>query len=264
MPYRLSSECLRFFDDNGFVVLAGVLTREELGALRGRVSLVMSSSNARQRDPVPRDAYAEAYHRLMNVREHDQLVEAFVLDAYLAEIACRLLDVGGVRVSHDTAFFKNGGAPKTPIHADQYHWPLSSDRTVTAWIPLEDIPFSKGPIAFFTKSHRVPQDERERLADAAQEDLEEYMKSSGYQLYSQPFSLGEISFHLGWTFHCALANESKNMRKVFSIVYVDENTRLTEPRGGAPLDAVSMNWCPGCKVGDFLSSPLNPVVFQSS
>lgn len=64
----------------------------------------------------------------------------------LASIASQLLEVDGVRMYHDQALFKEPSGGHTPWHADQYYWPLSSDRTVTVWIPLQATPLELGPL----------------------------------------------------------------------------------------------------------------------
>jgi hypothetical protein len=86
----------------------------------------------------------------------------------------------------------------------------------------------------------------------------------GFRCREYCFSAGDISFHLGWTFHGARANTTPETRKVFTIVYMEEDIHLTEPRVRIPFEAISQNWCPGCKPGDVLSSSLNPVLFRKS
>jgi ectoine hydroxylase-related dioxygenase (phytanoyl-CoA dioxygenase family) len=262
MHYAITSEGIRYFTENGFVVLRSVLSPRRVNELNGRVSEVMCKTNAVRRFAIPQDEYGRSFRRLMNVRQHDQEVAAFVNDVNLAEIACRLLGVSGVRISHDTAFFKPAGAPHTPVHADQYHWPVSSDRAVTAWIPLQDIALEQGPIAFYKQAHRLSDGDREALAEASQPDLKAYFAERGFDLCSEPYNIGDVSFHLGWSFHCALPNRGNETRKVLSIVYMDENMRLTERPGKARLEVISRNWCPGCEVNGPLASALNPLVFR--
>ena len=36
----------------------------------------------------------------------------------------------------------------------QYYWPVSSDKMVTAWIPLQDVPPEMGPLEFAAGSQR--------------------------------------------------------------------------------------------------------------
>jgi ectoine hydroxylase-related dioxygenase (phytanoyl-CoA dioxygenase family) len=260
MSYQPTLDECRFFRENGFVILNRVLSPRRVKLLNERVTFVMSNTNATRRFTIPRDAYGNAFSRLMNVREHDHFVEEFVLDIDLAQIACSLLGVASVRVSHDSAFFKSPSSEETPLHADQYHWPVSSDRTVTAWIPLGDISLKHGPIVFCQRSHQLSDSVRDVLFDYGQRQLKTYLEDLGCELYTRPFKIGDVSFHLGWTFHGALANRTSQTRKAFTVVYMEEDIRLVQPKRPVELDVISRNWCPGCKVHDVLASPLNPVV----
>jgi Phytanoyl-CoA dioxygenase (PhyH) len=61
--------------------------------------------------------------------------------------------VGGVRLYHDQALYKEAGGGPTPWHADQYYWPLTTDRVVTAWVPLQAVSADMGPLAFAERTH---------------------------------------------------------------------------------------------------------------
>jgi ectoine hydroxylase-related dioxygenase (phytanoyl-CoA dioxygenase family) len=60
------------------------------------------------------------------------------------------------------------GGGLTPWHADQYYWPVSTDNTCTAWVPLQPTPLEMGPLAFSAGSHRynVGRKTKQRLTSA--------------------------------------------------------------------------------------------------
>ena len=60
------------------------------------------------------------------------------------------------------------------------------------------------------------------------------MKQNGYELVSDPFSLGEVSFHAGWTFHRADGNATDTAREVFTIIYIDQVTHSHPARQQQP------------------------------
>lgn len=68
--------------------------------------------------------------------------------ANVGENCGELLGVSRVRLYHDQAFYKEPEGGITPWHADQFYWPLSDDRAITAWVPLQKTPLAMGPIAF--------------------------------------------------------------------------------------------------------------------
>ena len=50
------------------------------------------------------------------------------------------IQVKGVRIYHDQALYKEPGGGCTPWHADGYYFPLSSEKILTAWVPLQPVP----------------------------------------------------------------------------------------------------------------------------
>jgi ectoine hydroxylase-related dioxygenase (phytanoyl-CoA dioxygenase family) len=102
-----------------------------------------------------RSTYGKAFLQLFNLWREDELVKTFIFSERLAKIASDLMQVDGVRIYHDQALFKEGGGGITPWHADQYYWPLETDKTVTAWIPLQETPLELGPLEFSAGSHQI-------------------------------------------------------------------------------------------------------------
>ena len=76
-----------------------------------------------------------------------------------------------------------------------------------------------------------------------------------------PFDLGEVSYHMGWTFHRAGPNTTTSPRRVMTIIYFADGTRLLKPASKAhqaDWDA----WMPGAEIGKAVESPLNPLLFS--
>jgi ectoine hydroxylase-related dioxygenase (phytanoyl-CoA dioxygenase family) len=169
------------------------------------------------------------------------------------------MEVSGVRLYHDQALYKESGGGVTPWHADQYYWPLSSDRTVTAWIPLQAIPREMGPLAFSPGSHRMTFGRDFEIGDESERKLGEVLKEN--PVSDEPFDLGEVSFHSGWVFHRAGANASGRPREVMTIIYMDENMRLAEPRNKAQRNDHE-SFCKGAGVGEIVDTPTNPVLWS--
>jgi ectoine hydroxylase-related dioxygenase (phytanoyl-CoA dioxygenase family) len=179
----------------------------------------------------------------------------------LARIASELLQVRGVRLYHDQSLYKEPGGGITPAHADQYYWPLASDRTITAWIPLQAVPSEMGPLGFFAGSQSVAFGRDLGISDESEARISENMARHGFAFDVSPFDLGEVSFHLGWNFHKAGANTSTSPRSVMTVIYMDVDMRLVPT-----LNAVQANdrdqWCPGAREGEVIDTRKNPVVWS--
>ena len=259
-PYEVSSEQIGFYHENGFVHQNDVLPARLLEYYRRPITEMVEKLTAGEVPLEKRSTYGKAFLQVMNLwTKHDQIRE-FVFGKRLARIATDLMGCRGVRVYHDQALYKEPGGGVTPWHADQYYWPVSNDNTITAWAPLQDTPLEMGPLAFCPKSHRFQSGRDLEISDESEMSLKEKLATSG--LVEQPFPLGDVSFHSGWTFHRAGANQTAVPRQVMTIIYIDMDMRLMEPRNKHQVNDIDW-WCPGVKTGEIIASPLNPVIYSS-
>ena len=88
------------------------------------------------------------------------------------------------------------------------------------------------------------------------------MEARGFPVVNAPFDLGEVSFHLGWTFHRAGPNRSATPRSVMTVIYMDRDMRLKAPENHMQ-QADWDTWCPGAVIGEIIDTPLNPVLYES-
>jgi len=261
-PYELTPDQLAAFGRDGFVKLRDVLSPAALAHYGAEITRLTVALN-RQRLPIgERSTYDRAFLQVMNLWRHSARVREFVLGRRLGRIAAELLGVRGVRLYHDQSLYKEPGGGITPAHADQYYWPLASDRTVTAWVPLQAVPMAMGPLGFFAASQSVEFGRDLGISDESEEKIGANMRRHGFEFVSHPFDLGDVSFHLGWTFHRAGANTSTQPRSVMTVIYMDERMRLAPA-----INAVQANdaaqWCPGVAPGALVDSPLNPVIWSA-
>jgi ectoine hydroxylase-related dioxygenase (phytanoyl-CoA dioxygenase family) len=261
-PYPISPAHIAAFNRDGFIKLQHVLSPETLAHFGAEITRLTIALNTQSKPLEERSTYGRAFLQVMNLWQHSALVKQFVLGQRLGRIAAQLLQVQGVRLYHDQSLYKEPGGGITPAHADQYYWPLSSDRTVTAWIPLQPVPEDMGPLGFWARSQSVEFGRDLGISDESEEKINANMARHGFVFDSGPFDLGEVSFHLGWTFHKAGPNRSARPRSVMTVIYMDAQMRLAQSLSAAQENDATQ-WCPGVRPGDLIASPLNPVVFAA-
>jgi ectoine hydroxylase-related dioxygenase (phytanoyl-CoA dioxygenase family) len=162
---------------------------------------------------------------------------------------------------HDQALYKEPGGGFTPWHADQYYWPLASDKTVTAWMPLQDTPLEMGPLEFSAGSHVIVEGRELAISDESEQIIKQKLRVTDFKHVVEPFELGEISFHSGWVFHRAGANNTDTMRQVMTTIYMDSEMKLAQPQNDNQVNDWN-TWCPGATIGEVIDSPLNPILFS--
>ncbi|MFE6806689.1 phytanoyl-CoA dioxygenase family protein [Streptomyces sp. NPDC057681] len=261
-PYDgLSSNAVADFDRDGFAHLRNVLTPETITAYEPTITSEVIRLNTQDLPLAERDTYGKAFLQVTNLWEHNEKVRELVFSRRLARIAAELLGVHAVRLYHDQALYKEPNGGITPWHADQYYWPLSSDRCLTVWLPLQETPMEMGPLAFARGSHHFAYGRDLPISDESEARLKKAVREQNFEDVVEPFTLGDASFHRGWTFHHAGPNRAAVPRRVMTVIYMDAEIRVAEPTNDH--QAADRGWMPGTAIGQVPGTPLNPVLYDA-
>jgi ectoine hydroxylase-related dioxygenase (phytanoyl-CoA dioxygenase family) len=260
-PYSLTKEQIDFYQENRFIKLKQVFDQPTISYFNEVITRRVEQMNKQTTPLESRSTYGKAFLQLFNLWREDDLVKELVFSKRLAKIASDLMQTSGARLYHDQALFKEGGGGITPWHADQYYWPLDTDKTITAWIPLQATPLELGPLEFSAGSHRIVEGRNLEISDESEQQIEQKLRVTDFKHVIEAFDIGEISFHSGWVFHRAGANSTTQMRKVMTIIYMDRDMRLKSPENQNQINDWN-TWCPGAVIGEVINSPLNPILFE--
>jgi len=261
-PYHLTPEQIAFYEQNRYIKLKQVLNKETLEFFNTAITERVNMMNTETTPVAERSTYGKAFLQLFNLWKEDEVVSELIFSKRLAKIATDLMQTRGVRIYHDQALFKEGGGGITPWHADQYYWPLETDKTITAWMPLQETPLEMGPLEFSAGSHRIVEGRELEIGDESELAIQQKLRVTDFKHVIEPFDAGEISFHSGWVFHRAGANSTNQMRKVMTVIYMDKDMTLKNPENKNQINDWNA-WCPGAKIGAVIDSPINPVIFQN-
>ena len=262
-PHPLAASALAFYRENGFVKLRDVLSPDALRHFGREFTAKVVELNTLHLPLEERTTYQKAFLQVMNLWTTSETVRQFVFGKRLARIAAELMGTRGVRLYHDQALYKEAGGGHTPWHADQYYWPLATDRCCTAWVPLQETPLEMGPLAFAPRSHRFEHGRDLEISDESEVAVGAALEAQGLGQLEEPFRLGEVSFHSGWTFHRAGANRTDRCREVMTVIYMDVDMRLAAPRNRNQV-VDRETWCPGAVVGERIETALNPVLYEAA
>lgn len=260
-PYSLTREQIDFYQENRFIKLKQVFDQPTISYFNEVITRRVEQMNKQNTPLESRSTYGKAFLQLFNLWREDDLVKELVFSKRLAKIATDLMQTSGARLYHDQALFKEGGGGITPWHADQYYWPLDTDKTITAWIPLQATLLELGPLEFSAGSHRIVEGRNLEISDESEQQIEQKLRVTDFKHVIESFDVGEISFHSGWVFHRAGANSTSQMRKVMTIIYMDRDMRLKSPENQNQINDWN-TWCPGAIIGEVIDSPLNPILYE--
>lgn len=264
-PFELTEEQISYYQENGFIKLKQVLNEETLDYFNEEITKVVHEKNPLLKKPMEeRNTFEQAFIQIGNLWKTNNLIKKLVLSKRIGKIAADLMQVDGVRLYHDQALYKELSKTIkniTPWHADQYYWPLETDNTITAWIPLQKTTPDMGPLAFSMESHKHDFGREMEISDESEARIQKSLSDAELELVDEAFDVGEISFHGGWTFHRASANTSDKVRAVMTIIYMEDGVKVCEFTNSAhPADRDA--FLPGLNPGDIAATDLNPLIYK--
>jgi len=259
--HPLSNVQIEFFKVNGYIKLKNVLSKDEIDYYEKEISNVIFEKNTLHLSMEERNTYQKAFLQIGNLWLKNEIVKQLVFSKRLAKIAADLLEVDGIRLYHDQGLYKEAKGGYTPWHADQYYWPLSTEKTCTVWIPLQETNIEMGPLYFAAKSHLLKAGRELEISDDSEVKIKDILRKAESEIPEEPFELGEVSYHFGWTFHRAGKNKSDSTRKVMTMIYMDKDMRLSQPKNkNQILDRDA--FCRGIKHNEVIDTKLTPVLFS--
>ncbi|MBD2843827.1 phytanoyl-CoA dioxygenase family protein [Paenibacillus sp. IB182496] len=262
--YALSESQIADYARDGHLLLPKVANREILKAFAPAIEEEVKRLNRQDKPLRERDTYGQAFIQISNLWETSAQVRRFVMARRFAGIAARLMQADGVRIYHDQALFKEPGGGHTPWHQDQIYWPLDTTQTITMWMPLVDIPADVGSMSFVSGSYHRGYISKLVISDESHRTLQHYIDGSGMPVvHYGAMQAGDATFHAGWTLHSAPSNPTDAMRKVMTIIYVADGTRILEPDSNARRSDLT-RWMPERRPGELADSRLNPLVYSAA
>lgn len=260
--YPLSAEQCEAYRKSGHIFLPHVALREEVAAFR---RVILDTVERKTTEVLPleqRGTYGKAFLQVTNLWREEETLRRFTLARRFGKIAADLLGVGGVRLYHDQALFKEPGGGPTPWHQDQGYWPLDTNKTITLWMPLVDVSAESGTMTFASGSQATGYLGDLPISDESQSELDKFVAERGYPLHTNgAMQAGDATFHSGWNLHRAPGNSTATMREVMTIIFFADGLTVAPPKNASQENDLK-TWFPGLAPGDLAASELNPLVYK--
>ena len=260
-PYEITDHHCQTFRKEGFLKLPNVLSETAVLLLRKELKRILSRTFNVRVD-------VESNNRFLSLEMmwlENKFIRNYVLSPRIAKIAADLLGVPRIRLYHDNVLAKEPGCGRTPWHCDDYHFPLDTQKVVTAWIPAQPIPLSMGPLEFARPLDifELVKDIKFNKFDTSYDRrVAEVFKLNEVEIEDGPFAIGEVSFHHNRSFHTAKANRTKQTRIVLANTFFADGARIVnEPT------MVSGDWqkfIPNVGPGEIAATTLNPICWPPS
>ncbi len=213
----LTKEQLAFYQENGYILVEGLLTHAEAGELRREChALAERLSTHASIDATwssAREAVAQAEEtRILhchNVQFYSAAFSRLIVDERLTGVAADIIGSPNVQLHHTKMFIKppEKGSP-FPMHQDYPFFPHERHTMIAAILHFDDAPIEKGCVRVVPGSHKLGPLEHE-------EHREFYLPSEQYPLESAvpcPAKAGDVLFFSYLTVHGSGINTSNEAR----------------------------------------------------
>lgn len=250
----LSENQIRAFNEEGFVHVSGIISKEEAAGFRA--AALALAENLKDK------SYSDGaiFQQMVNVWRQDETMRKLTLHPNVAS-AAETLAGAPLRLWHDQILIKKPHNQKaTEFHQDQPYWPhANSTKPISAWIALCDVPVERGCMTFIPGSQKRTDLPVQMLNDDRSlfgicPDLEWERR------VTVPLKAGDCTFHHGRCAHMATPNFTDDPRVAHVVIFIDEGTTyrkanhpVTDGLGlneGDPLDGELFPKAAGLRAGN--------------
>jgi ectoine hydroxylase-related dioxygenase (phytanoyl-CoA dioxygenase family) len=221
----------RFYDDNGYLVVARLLSADDLAPVERRVSEIVADpsrapagvevgreSDTRLDKSAPRPA-TDSLRKLGSIARFDPVFQTLATNPRLLTVVRGLIGPR-VKLFRDQVLLKPPGGQDKPTHQDQSYFRVEpTDGLITAWIALDDATLENGCMRYVPTSHRHGLFEME--LDPAR-PVHHLPRTSHLDLPAEvmcPVPAGSVIFHHGFTLHRSGVNNTNTWRRAVIFHY---------------------------------------------
>ncbi|MAU41919.1 MAG: hypothetical protein CMF31_09895 [Kordiimonas sp.] len=219
---EITDEEIQRYHEDGAVVLRQIMPHDWIDFMRDAVDEVLASPKGFGMDMQADGAPGRFFGDLYTYRWNDNFKE-LVFDSPLPEMIQKLFNSRRVNFFGDQLLVKEPNTPnKTPWHHDISYWPLKGEQIASVWMPLDKAVRESGTIAYIKGSHHYKNDyqavtfSEKDVWNNAEDALpvpDFDAEPEKYEVLCWDVEPGDLLLHHANTFHSALGNMTKDMRR---------------------------------------------------
>lgn len=236
-PLKLTERELRFYNEQGFLVLPGLVAGQHVAAMREEVFEVLEANG------VPRESLASASSSADKLRQCAQYRAGSLLDQLIngqatLDIASQLIGGPANRYLPFTAVKAAGGGGQFHFHQDNNytrHDPAVG--SINIWLALVDMTPENGCLMVVPGSHNQQHDSR----DSDDGDSHQQIDVPEAERFPVRMRAGDAVAFTRWTVHGSGANLTDTPRVAYAlqyhrddVKYLDRETDQWKPLAGNP------------------------------
>jgi phytanoyl-CoA hydroxylase len=239
MQTELTQDQIERYRENGFLVIEGFLSPEELAEWR-RCTEEAVADRLRddrlhnQRDPD--DYYARVFTQCLRLADTHEGMRRLMFDPALGRAAAELAGIDGIRIWHDQALIKPAYGNPTGWHLDNPYWSFSSPDAISLWVALDDATLSNGCMYYIPGSHRTARFDNVGIGPNLGDLFKVYPEWLAIDPKACPCPAGSAVYHNGLTAHGAGANMSNRARRAMTCAYMPDGATFNGKQNILPRE----------------------------
>jgi ectoine hydroxylase-related dioxygenase (phytanoyl-CoA dioxygenase family) len=235
----LTAEQKQQFERDGYIILRGLVSREEAAELRDHfMDLHAAGPKPGLFDPKPLDEVdgdvLRAYPRFMHPHRVDETSEKWMLDERFRKVLRDLMDEEPI-AAQSMFYYKPAGARGQALHQDNFYLEVAPGSCFAAWVAVDDIDEANGGLFVVPGSHRT-EVQCPHIADTTKSfTTEEVDVPEGMEPVPARMEIGDVLFFNGSLIHGSFPNATRDrFRRSFICHYLGESSTQIS-RGYFPL-----------------------------
>ena len=233
----LTDEQKQHFDENGYIIVRNLLTREEIDAVGKRAdqiavgeiaqptSAVQIEPAIQRKEETPKSTL-ESVRKLSSVARTDPIMHAHATNP-------KILDILEDLIGPDIKLFDDQLFMKSSAHGSRKNYRQDSNSSVmskyvphslvSCWTALDDATVDNGCLWFIPGSYKWG-----RIAVEREREIEKQAIAGALE-NEVPIELnaGDCSFHHSLLMHCSRANRSTTRRRGYATQYMSAKSKFT-------------------------------------
>jgi phytanoyl-CoA hydroxylase len=264
MKDQLTPEQIRFYQENGFLVLENFLDATETAhwsrttdeAVEKRLA---SDAHRLSNQGDPDAYYAQVFTQCLKLADTHVGMRELMFDPRLGKLAATLAGVDGIRIWHDQALYKPPFGNPTGWHLDNPYWSFSSRNSLSIWVALDDATLSNGCLYYVPCSQKTATWQNAGIGKNQSDLFKVYPQWREIETVACPCPAGSAVFHNGLCAHGAGANMTNKPRRAMTCAYMPDGEVFNGITNILPAEYLQT-----LTVGDVLNDDtVNPLIWHN-
>jgi phytanoyl-CoA hydroxylase len=261
MRTELTEQQVRFYRDNGFLLVENFLTPAELEEWRRCTAEAVEQrlgSDRLHNQANPDAYYAQVFTQCLRLADTHEGMRRLLFDPALGQMAATLAGIDGIRIWHDQALIKPPYGNPTGWHLDVPYWSFSSRDAISIWVALDDATLSNGCMYYLPGSHKTARFDNAGIGQNIADLFKVYPEWMEIDPVPCPCPAGSAVFHNGLTAHGAGANMTRHARRAMTCGYMPDGCTFNGTRNILPEE-----YFVSLEIGDLLDNETqNPLIWH--